>query len=164
MVLAEVVCNLALQRGAGEPSPEEFLAFYHCFIGFWDASIEVKVAALFGIGFQFPCKFLLVVLLKLLLNDPNDCGYLLILTFSEQLIHFFIGVVARVQINEALQSWVLFLAFEALLSYVFLSVVCDFFQHEGEDVGGGNWVAFEGLVDGLNVFLLLFLIFPMSDT
>ena len=72
VVPAEVVGDLPLEGGAGESSPEYLFAFDHGLVRFGYASVEVKEAALFGVGLELPGKFLLVVLLELLLNNTNN--------------------------------------------------------------------------------------------
>lgn len=73
MVPSKIVGDLSLQGSTGEPSPEDLSTFDHQLVRFRNAPVKVQITSLLGISFQFPCKLFLVVLLKLFLNDPNNC-------------------------------------------------------------------------------------------
>jgi len=134
VISSEIVCYFSLQGSARETSPEYLFPLHHCFVRLRYASIEVQEAALLGVGFQLPCKFLFVILLELLLYSPDNGRYLLILTFPEELVHFLVSVVAGVKIDETFQCGVLLFLLEFLLGDSFLPVVCYLLEHEGEDV------------------------------
>lgn len=136
MVPPKIIGDLSLEGSTGEPSPEDLSTFDHQLVRFRNAPIKVQITSLFGISLQLPCKLFLIVLLKLFLNDPNNSRYLIILTPSQQSVHFFVSIITRVQINKALQSCILFIIFKFLLYLVLFSGICDFFKHEGEDIGG----------------------------
>lgn len=51
---------------------------------------------------EFSGEFLFVILLKLFLDDSNYRGNAVILTLSQQAIHFFIGIVTGIEVDEAL--------------------------------------------------------------
>lgn len=78
---------------------------------------------------EFSGEFLFVILLKLFLDDSNYRGNAVILTLSQQAIHFFIGIVTGIEVDEALKGSVLLVVLELLLNNVFLSVVCDLLKH-----------------------------------
>lgn len=45
-----------------------------------------------------------------------------------------------------------------MLYLVLFSSICDFFQHEGEDIGGRDGIFLDGLIDRLHVLLVLLLV------
>ena len=96
VVPSEVVGYLAFEGGRGEAPPEDLLALDHGLVRLGDAPVEVKVPTLLGVGLQLPGKLFLIILLKLLLDSPDDCRDLLVLTFPEKLVHFLIGVIAGI--------------------------------------------------------------------
>lgn len=51
---------------------------------------------------EFSGELLFVILLKLFLDDSNYRGNAVILTLSQQAIHFFIGIVTGIEVDEAL--------------------------------------------------------------
>ena len=134
VVSSEIVGYFTLERGRGESSPKYFLALDHGFVRLRYPPVQVQESSLLRIGLQFPGKLFLIVLFKLLLDGSNDSRYLGILTFPEKLIHFLIGMIARIQVDKAFQSSILFILFKPLLGHTFLSIISYFFQHKGHDI------------------------------
>lgn len=109
---SEVVCYFPLEGSTGKASPEHLFTFGHRLIRFRNASIQIEQSSLFDIGFKFPCELFFVVLLKLFLDDSDDSRDLIVFTFPEQLVHFFVCVVTSVKIHKAFEGCVLLLRFE----------------------------------------------------
>ena len=158
VVSAKIVCHFPLEWCTCKSSPEELLSLYHSFVRFCYPSEQIQKPSLLCISLKLSRKLLLVILLELLLDNPNDSRYLLILTFPQQIIHFLVCVVSRIKIDETLQSWILFLLLEFLLCDTFLPVIGYLFKHERKDVGGCEWIFLDGFVDRLHIFLLIFFV------
>lgn len=131
VVSSKVVGNLSFNRSAGETSPENLFALDHSLIRFGYAPVEIKEPPLFGVRLEFPCKFLLVILLKLFFDNPNNSRYLLILTFPEQLVHFFVCIVPSVQIDETFKCRILLVLLKFLLGNSLLPIISYLLKHEG---------------------------------